>query len=147
MSISINVRCLILLASAVLWLRMASASTAQSPTGYQPSTPTVSPYLNLFRNNGNGRLNSPIPNYYSFVRPAERQQQYNQGQQQVLQQQTQLISQLQQNVQQLQQQAQNGPAPAQTGHDSWFMQGGTHARFLDTSGHYARAGTSGTGAR
>jgi hypothetical protein len=34
------------------------------PARYQPSRPTVSPYLNLFRQN-----EGPLPNYHSLVRP------------------------------------------------------------------------------
>lgn len=37
---------------------------AQNPPRYQPQRPTVSPYLNLLRND-----TGPLPNYYSLVRP------------------------------------------------------------------------------
>ncbi len=45
---------------------------AQAPRRYQPARPTVSPYLNLFRNN-----TGPLPNYYSLVRPQINQQAFN----------------------------------------------------------------------
>lgn len=52
---------------------------AQSPrTRYQPTRPTVSPYLNLLRPN-----ESAVPNYYSFVRP-QLQAQENQQRQQAI---------------------------------------------------------------
>lgn len=43
---------------------------------YQPSRPTVSPYLNLLRNDSGA-----IPNYYSLVRPQQQQIATNQQQQ------------------------------------------------------------------
>ena len=62
------------------------ANAQSPPERYQPSRPTVSPYLNLFRNN-----NGPLPNYYSLVRP-QLQQIDNQRRQQAIntQQQTQI---------------------------------------------------------
>ena len=55
------------------------------PARYQPSRPTVSPYLNLLR-----RDVGPIPNYYSLVRPQLNQIDLNQRQQVVNQQQAQI---------------------------------------------------------
>lgn len=46
---------------------------------YEPSSPTVSPYLNLLRSNL-----GPLPNYHSLVRPQMRQQAFNRGATQVL---------------------------------------------------------------
>jgi hypothetical protein len=43
------------------------------PARYQPSRPTVSPYLNLLRTD-----RGPLPNYYTFVRPQLEQQWTNQ---------------------------------------------------------------------
>ncbi len=79
-----------LLSSALL--SMQSVVHAQQVPSYQPSRPTLSPYLYLTRPNA-----GPFPNYQTFVQPAQNQQQFNQIQR------TQ-ISQLQQNQQQLQQQ-------------------------------------------
>lgn len=47
-------------------------SSAQNIRRYQPATPTLSPWLNLLGREG------VLPNYYSLVRPMERQQQFNQ---------------------------------------------------------------------
>lgn len=43
---------------------VSMSSTQAQPPRYTPSRPTVSPYLNLLRND-----NGTIPNYYSLVRP------------------------------------------------------------------------------
>lgn len=75
---------------------------------YQPSRPTVSPYLNLYRNN-----TGPLPNYYSLVRPQLNQQAFNN----------------QISAQQAQQNAALGllqsqaaqPTTTPTGKRSWFM--------------------------
>ena len=59
----------------------AERAQAQAPRGpapparYQPSRPTVSPYLNLLR-----RDVGPLPNYYSLVRPQLNQNEFNQRQ-------------------------------------------------------------------
>lgn len=39
---------------------------------YSPQRPTVSPYLNLLRND-----NGSVPNYYSLVRPQQNQQSFD----------------------------------------------------------------------
>jgi hypothetical protein len=110
-------------------LACAAASSAQQR--YQPSTPTVSPYLNLFQNNrGNGPLNRALPNYYSLVRPQLDQNQFNRAQLQVQQQQNQSIQQLQAGVGFL---AQQQTGQAITGHNSWFR---------NTSQYYSRGGAS-----
>lgn len=57
---------------SVLALAVASEGFAQGARRYQPSRPTVSPYLNLYRNNV-----GPLPNYYSLVRPQLNQQAFN----------------------------------------------------------------------
>ncbi len=117
-----------------------AASGAQGVERYEPSTPTVSPYLNLFRNDQNGR--SPVPNYYSLVRPLQNQYRTNQIQQQILQQQSQSIGQLQENAQQLQ--LEKGQPVVQTGHRSWYFNPGTRTKFRDTSQYYSRVGTGGS---
>lgn len=123
-----------------------TASQAQVQR-YQPNRPTVSPYLNLFQNNRNGRFNSAVPNYFSLVRPQLQQLQTNQAQQQLLQQQNQMIGQLQGNVQQLQRQQQAGQPVVLTGHSSWFGNDGQQSRFMNTSRFYSRAGTAGRNQR
>jgi hypothetical protein len=57
----------------VLMLGSVSAQAQYPPTRYQPSRPTVSPYLNLLRTD-----RGPLPNYYTFVRPQLEQQWTNQ---------------------------------------------------------------------
>lgn len=108
---------------------------------YQPSTPTVSPFLNLFQNGRNGRTNTAL-NYYNLVRPLQQQNQTNQVQQRFIQQQANTIDQLQLNLQQLEQNQKTGQ-PVRTGHAAWFNNPGTQSRFLNTSQFYSRAGTVG----
>jgi hypothetical protein len=119
----------ICIASGCFLLSGASESAGQQR--YQPNSPTVSPYLNLFQNR-KGLSNRAVPNYYSLVRPQLQQQRENHTQQTLIQQQDNTIQQLQANVQTLQER-QDGPAVV-TGHGSWF---------LNTSGYYANAGTAG----
>jgi hypothetical protein len=90
--------------SLTLLAVLAGESRAQqSVSSYHPATPTLSPYLQLFRPNP-----GPLPNYQAFVQPLQNQQQTN------LMQQTQ-ITQLQQNQQDLQQQYATPAAATQTG--------------------------------
>jgi hypothetical protein len=89
-------------------LAMTSEGFAQGARRYQPSRPTVSPYLNLYRNNV-----GPLPNYYSLVRPQLNQQTLNDR---VLAQQAQQSATL--GVLQSQS-AQSTVTP--TGKRSWFM--------------------------
>jgi hypothetical protein len=53
---------------------LASDASAQrrSQWQFQPSSPTLSPYLNLLQTNF-----GPVPNYYSLVRPQLSQQAFN----------------------------------------------------------------------
>jgi len=118
------------IAAGCLVLVSATASTAQQR--YQPSTPTVSPYLNLFQNNRNGKFSRALPNYYSLVRPQLQQQQINNTQQQLIQQQDNTIQQLQGSVQILQQPA----TQVVTGHNS---------SFLNTSHYFAGVGAGAAG--
>ena len=94
---------------AVLLLAQASYGQNQRPR-YQPSRPTVSPYLYLSRQETNG-----MPSYYAFVRPYERQSQVNQAQQGQLRTQQGEI----QNLDNQLQVRQTGAAP--TGSNSTFM--------------------------
>ncbi len=64
--------CLYLVASVT---SQAFAQQYRSPR-YQPATPTISPYLNLLRQD-----TGPVPNYYSLVRPQLQQQAVNDQQQ------------------------------------------------------------------
>lgn len=98
------------LSAFIVLIALVAAADArgQGMQRYQPSRPTVSPYMNLFRNNV-----GPLPNYYSLVRPQLNQLAFND---QVL------AQQIQQNASLtlLQSQAgQQGVTP--TGKSSWFM--------------------------
>ena len=115
------------------WSLLSSPAVSFAQQRYTPSTPTVSPYLNLFQNNRRGGpLSRGLPNYYSLVRPQLQQNRINNSQQQLIQQQNTVIDQLQENVQVLQQQ----PGSVVTGHNSWF---------LNTSRYDAQAGSAGVG--
>lgn len=94
-------RLLSVLALAGIVCLFAAEAKAQSPRGiggysgrYQPSRPTVSPYLNLFQ-----QRRGPIPNYHLYVRPILQQQQINAQQQAAVQQVQQGLQQTQTTVQ------------------------------------------------
>jgi hypothetical protein len=108
----------------VLALLCAAESQAQTPR-YQPSRPTVSPYLNLFRNN-----TGPLPNYYSLVRPQLNQLDFNQRQMTAQQQQNAAIGALQAETRQL-------GTTTQTGKSSGFMKFQRQG-FMTNGGHFGR---------
>jgi hypothetical protein len=112
----------------------AGSSYGQVQRRYQPSRPTVSPYLNLFRFN-----NSVIPNYQSLVRPEQEALRFRQEQQQYDRQQTQQLNQLKSSVQVLQQPAVTTKLVAPTGNGSWFNREGG-ASFQNTSRFYSQSG-------
>jgi len=85
----------------------SSASMAQGVRRFQPSRPTVSPYMNLFRNN-----TGPLPNYYSLVRPQIQQEAFNAQQ---------VAQQAQQNSALKMLQSQTAPPLTPTGKSSGFM--------------------------
>ena len=64
----------LLVGSVVAVVLFASEAEAQrsSQWQYQPSTPTISPYLDLLQTNF-----GPVPNYFSMVRPRLRQESIN----------------------------------------------------------------------
>lgn len=115
-------RLLVSSAFAVLLFSHLSAPTAHGQARYQPATPTVSPYLNLLRNNVGGGL----PNYYSLVRPQLQQQAFNRQQ---------LATNVQQaaNVNLLQSNLDRAITP--TGKSAQFMTSG-RATYLNTSRFY-----------
>ncbi len=127
----------IALPAAVLVQLLASSSSGQyQQQRYEPSRPTVSPYLNLFRFN-----DSVIPNYQSLVRPEQQAQRFKQQQIQLDRRQQQELQQIQANVRVLQQPRVNTELVAPTGKGSWFnVQGGS--QFGNTSGYFSRAGAS-----
>lgn len=97
------------------------AQTEQMPHHGKPfqsatTSPTVSPYLNLFRDDD--EVTESAPSYYAFVRPQLEQQQINERQQRELQ--------------RLERQLQRGSAvTAVRGVSS-----GSSARFMDTAQFY-----------
>lgn len=119
---------------AASWLAGGSASNAQT-LRYQPSRPTVSPYLNLFR-----QQTGAIPNYQSLVRPLQLQNEANQRQQQINAERGATISALQAQLFELQQAQAAGAGVSPTGKSSWFFQPSPRQRFMDTSSFYSRAG-------
>jgi hypothetical protein len=121
--------------AATFLLLDAAASTAQYRRRYEPSRPTVSPYLNLFRFN-----NSVLPNYQALVRPQLQERAFEQQQQQLNRRQLQAINQLQSNVQTLQQAPVTAPLVAPTGKGSWFQRDAGNSTFLNTSRYYSQSG-------
>ena len=72
-------RSIVLAVLVPILVPVSAWAQAPGPTGkYQPSRPTISPYLNLLRRNP-----SPVPNYYSLVRPQLQQLDVNRRQQAV----------------------------------------------------------------
>jgi hypothetical protein len=94
--------------------------TAPRATRYRPARPTMSPYLNLLRDNS-----STLQNYYSFVRPEQRQRAINREGQATVRQQANALRMVQNDVQ-------LGQAPIRTtGKGGGHMTGGS--RFMTSS--------------
>jgi hypothetical protein len=123
---------------AVLWvgLHVVNPNASNAQERYQPSTPTVSPYLNLFQNRNNNLLPNGVPNYYTLVRPLQQQQQFQESQQRLAQQQAQSIQLLKANLNSAQQRQAEGPLVAHTGVDSKFEYPGRRYSFLNSSKYY-----------
>ena len=118
-------------ASAQSYATQRGALTQRPPArgarSYRPSSPTMSPYLNLLRTN-----TSAVPNYYSFVRPQQRQQEFNRQEQTLRQKQAQTLGKVQNDVQ-------LGQSPIRaTGTGGGFMQGGSRSTFMNSSRYYSR---------
>jgi hypothetical protein len=133
-------KCLALVLAGASLLVVADECCAQyQQRRFEPSRPTVSPYLNLFRFN-----NSVIPNYQSLVRPEQQALRFRNDQQRLDRQQQQSLQQLQQSIHVLQEPPVTTPLVAPTGKGSWFnVQGGS--TFGDTSRYFSQVG-GGTGA-
>jgi hypothetical protein len=133
----------LLLAGLFLGLHLVSPTASNAQDRYQPATPTVSPYLNLFQNNNNNNNNNAqrnnVPNYYTLVRPLQEQQQFQQSQQQLAQQQAQTIQQLQSNLTAVQHRQAAGPLVVRTGTDSKFGYPGSRYSFGVNSSKYFSA--------
>ncbi len=96
----------------------ASSQISHNGKPFQTAStgPTISPYLNLFRDERES--SEALPSYFSFVRPQMEQQAANQRQQR--------------DIQQLQRQLQSGPQ-----YRSATLPGaGTPARYMDTAQFY-----------
>jgi hypothetical protein len=119
-------------------LATSPASVAQVRR-YEPNRPTVSPYLNLFRNDGFD--NRALPNYQALVRPLQLQYQTNQEQQRLLQQQSRALNRLDTNIQDFEQRAATGQLVAPTGKSSWFARPSRRSTYLNTSRFYSQAGS------
>jgi len=112
-------------AAVALLLVQAAATTGygQQLRRYQPARPTVSPYLNLLRNDNA----SGVPNYYGLVRPQLQQQAINRQQGVLQAQQSAAITALAQRFE-------AGVTP--TGKGAQFMVPGSRATFQNTSRYY-----------
>jgi hypothetical protein len=119
-----------------------SACQAQQPIRrFQPNTPTISPYLNLLRNDNAGGL----PNYYSLVRPQMQQNSFNARQGAFNQQQLSFEAQQTAAVGDLSSQVQ--PLIAPTGKAAQFMTPGRSSGFMNTSRYYSQPMQRGGGRR
>ncbi|MCA9236069.1 MAG: hypothetical protein KDA44_11395 [Planctomycetales bacterium] len=107
---------------ALLALAALAAPAAAQVRRYQPSTPTVSPYLNLTRQN-----NSGLPNYYGLVRPQLNQQAFNQRQLRFEASQARSLSQLRTDVQ---------TSLTPTGKGAGFMTVDRAGPYLNTGGYF-----------
>ncbi len=115
------------LAACVVVLLCSSASVGQQVRRYTPRTPTLSPYLDLLRNN-----TGTLPNYYTFVRPRQQQRAFNTESRAWQRRQTIDLERVTGEFQK------NRRAIAPTGTGSWFMKESASATFLNTSRFYLR---------
>ncbi|MEM8946765.1 MAG: hypothetical protein AAGD11_16445 [Planctomycetota bacterium] len=99
--------------------------SAQGLQRYQPATPTVSPYLSLDRFNTGG-----LPNYYTLVRPINRQRQINRQNQRLQRQQQAVLQDLDRAVRQ------PGFPQSTTGTSGRFLTSGTRSVYRDTLQFY-----------
>jgi hypothetical protein len=111
------------------------SADAQQARRYQPSTPTVSPYLNLTRSNVGG-----LPNYYSLVRPQLQQQAFNNQQRAFNVQQQALQMQQSAAVDGLRNTLQQTVAP--TGKGAGFMTYGRSGSFSKSAPYYSQPATT-----
>ncbi len=118
-------------------------SAVNKPFSNYTPPPTVSPYLNLFRDDFR---NGPLPNYQALVRPLQQQQETNQNQQRLLLQQNQALRQLNTNIQDVERRAATGRLVAPTGRGAWFRRPARSAGYLNTSRFYSQSGTAGNNA-
>lgn len=103
----------------------ATAVDAQGVPRYSPQTPTLSPYLNLLQAD-----RGPLPNYFTLVRPLQRQAQLNQQAGLELRRQATEIEQTRVEFGQR--------AITATGKASWFFNFGERNQFGQTSHFYGQ---------
>lgn len=130
-----------LLTMAALSASATECSAQQPIRRYQPNTPTVSPYLNLLRNDNNGGF----PNYYSLVRPQLQQNAFNQRQKGINAQQLSFDAKQSAAVGDLSTQVQ--PLIAPTGKAAQFMTPGSRSGFMNTSRYFQPQPGAGGGMR
>jgi hypothetical protein len=117
----------LLLVSALLFPSVGAFGQVGSGR-YQPSRPTVSPYLNLLRRDA-----GPVPNYHTLVRPQLQQQAINQQQRAINQQQQSQIRNQQRDLDRVQSGLlqMRSPQASPTGTGSAFM---NYSHFYSFSG-------------
>jgi hypothetical protein len=98
---------------------------AAKPFQFTPQRPTISPYLNLYRD----ERDDTLPNYFAFVLPQLQQQQFVQQQQLEL-------ARIHQQLQQASLQGQAASLPA-GGSASGVQPHNYHARFMNTGGYFS----------
>ncbi len=125
---------LIASAAAGIWLGATAASNAQVQR-YEPTRPTVSPYLNLFRDQ-----TGILPNYQALVRPLQLQNDINQQQRQTNQRSAEAAANLQAEIYGLQQRQAAELQMAPTGKQSWFQRPSQRNQFMNTSRFYSQSG-------
>ena len=109
---------------AFIFLACNSQAINAQTKRYQPSSSTISPYLNLTRFN-----NASVPNYYSLVRPLQHQQSLNKQEQALRKQQATTLGKIQNDLL-------RATTASGTGTGSGFMTQGLRSRFLDTTRYY-----------
>src|SRR3990170_1237344 len=122
---------------AVALCAVGSTSGYAQVRRYQPSRPTVSPYMNLFRDQ-----TGPLPNYQALVRPLQLQDETNRLQEQSIQRNAQQTQQRQTELYSLQQQQAAQLQMSPTGKGSWFARPSQRNQFLNTSRFYSQSGSA-----
>ncbi len=116
-------------AASAAWGQGRSSAPTQVPR-YVPSSPTVSPYVNLLNRNG-----SVAGNYFGLVRPLQRQAAINARQTQIIESQEQQLREVQN---QQQQQMFEQPDVKPTGTAGWFQNMGATSPYMVNSHYYGQ---------
>jgi hypothetical protein len=122
--------------AAFVWFGGVAASNAQVRR-YEPSRPTVSPYLSLFR-----EQTGILPNYQALVRPQQLQYEANRTQQRFNQQNAEEVESLRAEVYDLQQRQATELTMSPTGKGGWFARPSQRQQFMNTSRYYSQSGTA-----